>query len=202
MNEFFAFLQRTDWSAMMAKFALWLLTASLALLILPLPTLESLLLNRWVESNGFVLGLSAVLSASYLIAYLIRMGLYWLNQQLLNKKRLSQIHAKILTLDGQERAVLREFFLQAKGVIPMPLANNAVASLLESGVLEQTGATEHYAIEGQIAPLTIALPAKAQLTRHHLRLPEGQLDEQQKAALISARPEFINGPKRNRRQAA
>ena len=94
------------------------------------------------------------------------------------------------------------FFLQAKSVLPMPLSHNGVTTLVNSGVLELAGPTEHYAIEGPVGQLKIAPAAKSQLNRQLLRLPEGNLDEQQRNALLNSRPDFVTGPKRLRRQAA
>ncbi|WP_067664175.1 superinfection exclusion B family protein [Ferrimonas marina] len=184
-----------------ARIALWLLIAASALLLLPLANLQSLHLQEWVGRNGFSLGLTVVLSGSYLLAHGLMLGVSGLTQKQQRKLAEQRLQQKLQLLDGQERAVLREYLLQSKSTLAMPLTHPTVNELMQSGVLVQAGATEHYAIEGPVAPLKIANGAKARLTRQLLRLPEGQLDEQQKAALMASRPEFMAG-KRSRRQAA
>ncbi|MBY5993621.1 superinfection exclusion B family protein [Ferrimonas balearica] len=202
MAQLLDLLRQCRFGPLMTRLALWALVASLALLFLPLSALQSLFLKEWVAQNGFLLGLVTVLSASYLLAGALRIWLGNLHHRQQAQQRRQSIEAKLSVLDGVERAVLREFFLQGKSVIPMPLNHPAVEELKGCGVLVQLGAPEHYAIEGPVGQMKIAAEARAKLSRQALRLPEGNLSEQQRAALLAARPEFANSLGRGRRHAA
>ncbi|MBY6187584.1 superinfection exclusion B family protein [Marinobacter hydrocarbonoclasticus] len=201
MAQFLALLRQLPVGPILGQLAMWTLLASLALLWLPLSTLQSLFLKGWVESNGFWLGLGVVGSATYLLAWALRLGFGELLTRQKRERRRAQISEKLTVLDGSERAVLREFFLQSKSMVAMPLNHPAVEELKSSGVLEQVGNVEHYAIEGPVATMKIAATARSGLTRQALRLPEGAPSETQRAALLAARPEFANSLARSRRAA-
>ncbi|USD38039.1 MULTISPECIES: superinfection exclusion B family protein [Ferrimonas] len=182
--------------------ALWLLITSCALLWLPLNLAQSLFLQQWISSYASWIGLTAVASG----AYLATLGLRLVFGQVLNQRYQGQIRQKvaekILTLDNTERAILREFVLQGKGSIAMPLNHHGVNELIESGILTRAGAVEEYAIEGPVAPLKITAAARTKLTRKVLRLPEGQLSDQQRERLLASRPEFAANLNRSGRHAA
>ncbi len=202
MSQILALLRQLPVGPMLGQLALWTLLACLALLWLPLSTLQSLFLREWVDSHGFGLGLGVVLSATYLLAWALRIGFGELLSRQQQEQRRQQITEKLSVLDGTERAVLREFFLQGKSLVSMPLNHPAVEELKLAGVLEQVGGVEHYAIEGPVATMKIAAAARTQLNRQKLRLPEGTPTETQRAALLAARPEFANSLTRGRRHAA
>lgn len=202
MAQLLALLRQLPVGPMLGQLALWTLLACLALLWLPLSSLQSLYLKDWVSNNGFTLGLGVVLSATYLLAWALRIGFGELlgRQQMVQRRQ--QITDKLTVLDSSERAVLREFFLQGKSLVSMPLNHPAVEELKQTGVLEQVGGVEHYAIEGPVATMKIAAVARSQLNRQRLSIPEGSPSETQRAALLAARPEFANSLARGRRHAA
>ncbi|MFI3245025.1 MAG: superinfection exclusion B family protein [Ferrimonas sp.] len=179
--------------------AMWCLIAGLALMTLPIPTLQSLYLQQWVEEHGFLIGLMVIVSASYLAAAAV---LWIIQQRLMQQQQLQwrqQIVDKMKFLDAQERAILREFFLQANPLVKMPLHQSTVMELLESGILEQVGEQQQYAIEGPVAQLRLSQVARQHLNRTVLRLPEGELNEQQRQQLIASRPDFITAVNTGRR---
>ncbi|WP_298442569.1 superinfection exclusion B family protein [uncultured Ferrimonas sp.] len=202
MNHFWANVSRIDWTGLGTKVALWLLIATLAMLVLPIPTLQSLYLQQWVANNGFSLGLMVVFSASYLLGQ----WLLWLLHKATYKRRQleqqQQFERKIALLDGQERAILREYFLQASSVVRMPYGHPAVSELLKVGILEEAGSVQHYAIEGTVGLLRLNPNAKQLLSRQALRLPEANMTDEQRQHLLSSRPDFISTLNGGRRHAA
>ncbi|ADN74803.1 conserved hypothetical protein [Ferrimonas balearica DSM 9799] len=202
MAQFLTLLRQLPVGPLCSQLALWLLLTCLALLWLPLSTLQSLYLQAWVAEQGFWLGLGVVASACYLLASALRLGVGELLSRQQQERRKQLVMEKLSVLDGGERAVLREFFLQSKSLVAMPLNHPAVEELKQAGVLEQVGGVEHYAIEGPVAPMKITTVARTRLTRQLLRLPEGTPSETQRAALLAARPEFANSLTRGRRHAA
>ncbi|QIZ75514.1 superinfection exclusion B family protein [Ferrimonas lipolytica] len=203
MNNFWEYLSRIDWGSISSRLAMWLLTASLALLTLPIPTLQSLYLQQWVQQHGFGIGLTVVLSACFLGAQWLQWVLYKATYKRRQLEQTQLMEQKISLLDGQERAILREFFLQGTSVIKMPCKHPAVSELLRVGILEQAEDIQHYAIEGPVGLLRLNPDAKKRLNRQALRLPEANMSDEQRKQLQAARPEFISTLNNsNRRHAA
>lgn len=184
------------------KLVLWLLVTSLALLMLPLRMAQSLFLQQWIEQHAASIGLVAMTCVGYLLSLGIRLGLSKMLEERQQGTMKQRIREKIGALDHGERAVLREFILQGKSSIRMPIHHHSVADLLDHGILAQAGASEEYAIEGTVAPVKIAALARRHITRKVLRLPEEQLTEQQREHLLASRPEFAANLNRSGRHAA
>ncbi|WP_417346574.1 superinfection exclusion B family protein [Ferrimonas sp.] len=189
-------------NAPLYKLALWLLVTSLALLWLPVKWAQSLYLQQWVTDYASWLGLAVVASCAYLATLAGRLIFGRIMQQRLAAQQKLLMEEKVQTLDNTERAILREFILQARGSVPMPLNHHGVSALVESGILARAGSVEEYAIEGPVAPLKITAMARGKLTRKVLRLPEGQLSEEQRERLLASRPEFAANLTRGSRHAA
>ncbi|TKB48625.1 hypothetical protein FCL40_10715 [Ferrimonas sediminicola] len=189
-------------TAPLYKLALWLLVTSLALLWLPVQWAQSLYLQQWVSHYASWLGLTVVASAAYLATLVGRLLFQRLMQQRLAAQQKLMVEEKVQTLDNTERAILREFILQGRGSVPMPLNHHGVSALVDAGILARAGSVEEYAIEGPVAPLKITAIARGKITRKVLRLPEGQLSEEQRERLLASRPEFAANLSRSSRHAA
>lgn len=202
MTHFLTLLRYINWTGVGIKIALWFLVAGLALLVLPIPALQSLYLSSWVDNNGFMIGLATLFSASFLVAQWLLWLLNKITYQRRQQEQQQQFETKIALLDSQERAILREFFLQASSVVRMPFNHPAVSELNNVGILEQAGGVEHYAIEGTVGLFRLNPNAKQLLTRQALRLPELNMTEEQREHLLASRPDFINTLNSKRQSAA
>ena len=115
--------------------------------------------------------------------------------------RTQRIQEKVWSLDPQEKAILREFFLgQRKNVIPFPLENPVVAGLLDSGVLRVVSRYWEPSIVGNLFPMAISKKAMRLLTNKLIGLPESPTpDDDVLDFLQNNRPEFIQKLERMRR---
>jgi len=104
--------------------------------------------------------------------------------------QMSQLPAFAHPLDFEEKAVLREFIIQRKNVLALPMRELAVSNLLESGVLVPAYETQEIKGSGRIIKLSIAVDAREQLTHKVLGLPVGKLTDNEANQLKAARPEY------------
>ena len=98
----------------------------------------------------------------------------------------------IQCLDFSERAILREFILQRKSVIKLPVTEPAVKNLLDAGVLTYAYGQPFYEDDTQIKALMIALPARPHITYRAVGLSKGKMSDEQIEQIMSARPKFAS----------
>ena len=104
----------------------------------------------------------------------------------------NKLQQMIRCLDFSERAVLREFVLQRKSVIKLPVTEPAVKNLLEAGVLTYAYGQPFSEDDIMIKALMIALPARPLITYKALGLSKGKMSEEQIGQIISSRPKFAS----------
>ena len=132
----------------------------------------------------------AVLTGSYLIATLLLWTLSYYTNQFKARKLEETRNKMIRQLDFEEKAVLREFIIQAKNVLPLPMKQPAVMNLLRSGVLEPAFETQEIKGNSKIIKLSIAIEARALLTHKVLGFPTGKMTDAVAARLKAARPDY------------
>ena len=110
---------------------------------------------------------------------------FWSGQQ-----RKQRLETMVQCLDFSERAVLREFILQRKSVIKLPVTEPAVKNLLEAGVLVYAYAQPFEEDDLLHRELMIALPARPLITYKLLGLTRGKLSDEQIEQIKSDRPKF------------
>ena len=91
-------------------------------------------------------------------------------------------------LDFEEKAVLREFIIQQKNVLSLPLNEPAVNNLLASGVLKPAYETQEIKWDSRIIKLSIAVDAPEKLTKKVIGIPTGKMSEHEIVNLKAARP--------------
>lgn len=171
---------------------LWLLIASAALKFAPADWLALLHLDAWAATNSAFLGLGLIVSIAFFVALLSNFLLDEAIGYLGTKRKKEIIEHKVQLLDLAERALLREFFLQGKTILTLPVDELAVRSLVDTNILECLGNIKHYAIQGSTADYKISMLARVYLNRSVLRLPNGELSQEDMQNLIKARPGFAN----------
>ncbi|WP_372871904.1 superinfection exclusion B family protein [Shewanella sp.] len=171
---------------------LWLLIATSALKFAPMDWLALLHLDGWTGANSSLLGLGLIISVAFFVALLANFLLDEAIGYLGSKRKKEIIEHKVQLLDPAERALLREFFLQGKTILTLPVEELAVRSLVETNILECIGNIKHYAIQGATADYKISMLARVYLNRSVLRLPNGELSQEDMLNLIKARPGFAS----------
>ncbi|MCH4292934.1 superinfection exclusion B family protein [Shewanella sp. 3B26] len=171
---------------------LWLLIASASLKFAPADWLALLHLDAWAATNSAFVGLGLIVSIAFFVALLANFLLDEAIGYLGTKRKKEIIEHKVQLLDPAERALLREFFLQGKTILTLPVDELAVRSLVDTNILECLGNIKHYAIQGSTADYKISMLARVYLNRSVLRLPNGELSQEDMQNLIKARPGFAS----------
>lgn len=133
-----------------------------------------------------LIAISYFCSQGFLIAW------EWACEEWQARRQQDQLAQMIGFLDFNEKAVLREFVLQRKSVINLPITEPAVKNLMDAGVLTYAYGkpTREKDDENQIRALMIALPARPLLTYKVLGLSRGKMSDEQVEQIMNARPKF------------
>lgn len=160
-----------------------------ALLFLPPDLLGQWRLQRLVEQHQPVLALLMIAAGCYFCGHLVK-SIQVMFQELLGRRfRIRRARFKLSRLDREERAVLREFFIQRATVLQMPASEPVIYRLVESAVLTPMGEIEQYG--QQYTRYVLSDEAKPFITSQALRLPVSGLTDEQLQFLKATRPDFI-----------
>jgi len=169
---------------------MWMCFSCAVLLVMPSSLFS--LNNSELLPNTYVpyLWILALLTGSYLLTRILassfsRLSAYYERQHLLARR-----NKMIRQLDFEEKALLREFIIQRKTVLALPLTEPAVSNLLASGVLAPAFETQEIKGSSRIIKLSIAIEAREQLTHKVIGLPIGKLTEAEAEVLKAARPQY------------
>ena len=168
----------------------WMCLACATLLVLPVSIVQLSGTAEWSQLYTPYVWILALLTGSFLITRLVSCLFGHLKAEFCKRKQSSSRDMMIRRLDFEEKAVLREFIIQRKNVLALPMRELAVSHLLESGVLVPAYATQEIKGSGRIIKLSIAVDAREQLTHKVLGLPVGKLTEEEANQLKAARPDY------------
>jgi hypothetical protein len=109
-----------------------------------------------------------------------------------NSKRIKRIiDTKIEMLDPHEKAVLREFVIQGKNTIKMPMDNPIVAGLLANHIIEQVGNMGQPTIYGLLINFKISDYALTKINTQIIEIPDREPTEIERREILERRPEFM-----------
>ena len=98
---------------------------------------------------------------------------------------------RVDALDPAEQAVLREFFLQGRNTIAVPVNDLAVSGLLTEGVLAQVGGHMQPTPKGFVAAVRIDPAFRRHLEPDAVGLSSWSPAEAERRRLLQARPAFV-----------
>ena len=182
-NTHFSQFQAFNW------LMVWLLMCSSAILLFPAEKLGPAA-AEWLHACSLYLWLGILVAGSYFLSQLILILLDLARHHYSNYQQREKLEQMVRCLDFSERAVLREFILQRKGVIKLPVTEPAVKNLLDAGVLTYAYGQPFSEDDIMIKALMIALPARPLITYKALGLSKGKMSEEQIEQIMSARPKF------------
>ena len=152
--------------------------------------LVSLQLYGFKQEYGLFIGItflaSSGLAVTNITVYIFRQirGIYR------NMKWNAGLSGKLDALDYSERAILREFYIQEKYTIEIPIDNPSVVGLRNKGIIIVTGTYGFRSLSGMLFPCAIVEEARKRLTNRILELPEGDPTEEELLRLRESRPAF------------
>ncbi|MFM5868228.1 superinfection exclusion B family protein [Aeromonas caviae] len=178
-------LNRLNW------LMVWLLLCCSIILLFPAGLMKGAV-SQWATAHAAWLGVGMLIAISYFCSQGFLIAWEWACDEWQSRRQQDQLAQMIGFLDFNEKAVLREFVLQRKSVINLPITEPAVKNLMDAGVLTYAYGkpTREKEDENQIRALMIALPARPLLTYKVLGLSRGKMSDEQVAQIMNARPKF------------
>jgi len=170
---------------------IWVLLSCCAVLLFPVERLGHSAAN-FIHTLIPYFWLGLVISGSYFISQLLLVSWDLLALYLAERSEKGKLEQMIQQLDFSERAVLREFILQRKSVIKLPITEPAVKNLLEAGVLTYAYGQPLNEDDTLIKALMIALPARPYITYRALGISKGKMSEEQIEQILNSRPKFAS----------
>ena len=183
-NRHFSQYRTLNWLMM------WMLLCCCTILLFPIERLHSA--GEWLIQFRIFFSLGLLIACSYFASQLLLIAwdhilLHWVERQ-----KQQSLQRMIECLDFTEKAILREFVIQRKSVINLPLTEPAVKNLLDAGVLDFAYGQPLNDDLSQIKALMIALEARPLLTYKALGLSNGKMSEEQVEIIMNARPKYVS----------
>ncbi|QJT26298.1 hypothetical protein E4185_09025 [Aeromonas media] len=178
-------LNRLNW------LMVWLLLCCSIILLFPAGLMKGAV-SQWATVYAAWLGVGMLIAISYFCSQGFLIAWEWACEEWQSRRQQDQLAQMIGFLDFNEKAVLREFVLQRKSVINLPITEPAVKNLMDAGVLTYAYGkpVREKEDENQIRALMIALPARPLLTYKVLGLSRGKMSDEQVEQIMNARPKF------------
>ena len=178
-------LNRLNW------LMVWLLLCCSIILLFPAGLMKGAV-SQWATAHAAWLGVGMLIAISYFCSQGFLIAWEWACEEWQSRRQQDQLAQMIGFLDFNEKAVLREFVLQRKSVINLPITEPAVKNLMDAGVLTYAYGkpVREKEDEHQIRALLIALPARPLLTYKVLGLSRGKMSDEQVEQIMNARPKF------------
>lgn len=169
----------------------WLMLSCLMITLLP-ERLFAGALGTWLADYRLLFVLMMVLSATYFLsiaAIMLFQHVFYRKQRLTRQKLLKEL---LDYLDASEKAVLREFVIQRRNVIKLPITEPAVKNLLQQGILSHAYGEPGDTVLQGIRPLMVTLEARPLLTFRVLGLNPASMTDEQKSQIMSNRPRYAS----------
>lgn len=161
-----------------------------ALLFLPNDSLSALRVNAFVAEKGAWIGVAFLVFAALTVLHVSMWLVNEISFRRYKSRRESEIILSLSSLDHAEKAVLREFTIQGRSSVMMPIDEPAVSGLLRKGILEQNGSIGEHRWSGFVLPIRMEEFSKQILLPSMIGIPQDPTDDQ-KRQIINARPAFV-----------
>jgi len=152
---------------------------------------ETLRTTRLVDKFGLFVGLTFIGSGTLLTVNVVMRT--WVGGARIRAKRRwrRNLGQTLAELDPVEKAILREFVLQGKRCVMLPIDEPTVAGLLNRRILVQVGTIGRQSLAGSLFPVQMHAAVSEVLVPEHLDLYAGEPTEADKKRVISQRPRFV-----------
>lgn len=162
------------------------------LFLLPKTWLAPFGLDAFLTSYGVWVGIAFYAALALTLTNLVSWTVARLQRRRAEKRREERIVQKLRTLDPHEQAVLREFIIQAKNTVELPINQHVVAGLVDSGVLQVIGGyATNSILHGIRTSVRLSNVAASAMTTDDIGLPSGEPTDAEKSRILSQRPLFV-----------
>ncbi|MCR5084652.1 MAG: superinfection exclusion B family protein [Succinivibrionaceae bacterium] len=165
---------------------MWLLCITIMLIVLPWREISPNL-GASIADNSMYLYFALCVEISNFISQFLIAIFSRLSDARTSRRQAGRMERTISALDFAERALLREFVLQRRSVLRLPLSEPTVQNLIEEGILRVTG--EESESTGK-APCVISQCARPYITYKAIGLSRGKMSADSLEQIMHARPEF------------
>lgn len=157
-------------------------------------------LEGFLQEYGKYIGIATLISGAYIIVEILLsfknfilkyIESYKIKQKQKQKEQEAEtkIFNKLLDLDPHEKAVLREFYIQRKNTIKMPMDDPHIAGLLKNKILQIISQQGEHTLVGLMVNMQITEIIKSYITYDMLDMPENPTEEE-KRIILQNRPHF------------
>lgn len=185
-----------DITKLPSKVVAWLALLTGSYVLLPDQLLNNLYLDKFPSEYKPYAG-AAFVATSTLLAINVLLW-FWHRLLRLVRKRHSRkaIQGALAELDWDEIAAIREFFIQRRHVIELPVDHPVIAGLRNKHLVQVAGATGYRDLAGRVHPMQLNEYAKGLITFELLGLPD-EPTEEDLDRIRSERPNYIRRIERN-----
>lgn len=176
---------------------IWII--SWLLLYLPPDFINGLNLTEFKSDYGKYFGIAFLTSSAFLLIMFVAWIINKISNQIRQGKYKTIIREAIDQLDMHEKSVLREFFIQGKHTLKMPIDDPTVSGLLSKRVLYQVSQLGEMGIVGMLFNCSITDIARKLLSPQILELPITEPSEAEINKIRDARPRWMIKYESNRR---
>ena len=164
---------------------IWL--SSALILFVPQQFLTKLNLDGFIHDYGKFIGISFIISSGFTLIAIWTFITRIITKRRLTKKIKEHIVKDINNLDFHEKALLREFFINGKNTLQLPLDNDTVVGLVNKHIIYQASSTGFTYLHGAYYPYSITDFAIQYLTYQMIDLTQNPTEEE-KTIILNNRP--------------
>lgn len=166
-------------------FVLWL--SSSLILFVPDKLLAKLNIKGFLDDYGKYIGITFIISSAFLLVTSITFIARLIARRKLTKQIKKNILKDLQYLDVHEKALLREFSINGKHTLQLPMDNDTVVGLVNKHIIYQASNTGFTYLHGAYFPYSISEFALEKLTPQMIDLPENPTEEDKKR-ILNSRP--------------
>lgn len=178
------------------KLIFWIFLITGSLLIFPNQWIITFRLDEFLKDYGKYLGIGFIGSWALLIIQIF----LWLKNKVNKSKQRKEIEStvsnSIAQLDSHEQSVLREFYIQDKHTLLLPIDNPTIAGLMKKGILNVVASNGEMSLVGMLFSVSITKLASSLINPQIVGLPSGNPSEEQIQQIKDSRPAFTAGIER------
>ena len=150
---------------------MWLFCLTVLMLIMPWEQVSTEFASK-IDANRIYLYFALIIEVSNILAQGCLTLVQAYSKKSYNKRLEELVQTTVNHFDFAEKALLREFVLQRKSVLNLPVTEPTVRNLIDGGVLKIVHITD---AENKIAQVIISKVARPYITYKAIGLPPGPL---------------------------
>ncbi|RAJ76685.1 superinfection exclusion protein B [Chitinophaga dinghuensis] len=162
---------------------------SAVLLFVPSNFLTKLNLSVFLSDYGKYIGITFIITLSLLVISTLNSFFKYIKNLISKRRFKKEILVELVNLNSNEKALIREFFIQDKFAIQIPIYDDTMIGLLNKGIIYQASNIGPVDLRGAVFNYSLNALVRRNLSNHLLELPSEPTDAQRNA-IIAARPQW------------